>query len=68
MQMRIVLWGISILVLLIIPPLVIAIGQPFYLDLVRRIMILAIAAVSLNLILGYEIGRASCRERVYVLV
>ena len=28
-------------------------GQPFYLDLVRRIMILAIAAISLNLILGY---------------
>ncbi len=41
------------LVLLALPPLVIAIGQPFYLDLVRRIMILAIAAVSLNLILGY---------------
>ena len=53
MQMRIVWWGISILVLLMIPPLVMAIGQPFYLDLVRRIMILAIAAVSLNLILGY---------------
>jgi branched-chain amino acid transport system permease protein len=32
---------------------VIALGQPFYVDLVRRIMILAIAAVSLNLILGY---------------
>ncbi len=28
-------------------------GQPFYLDLVRRIMIFAIAALSLNLILGY---------------
>ena len=41
------------LILLALPPLVIAIGQPFYLDLVRRIMILAIAAVSLNLILGY---------------
>jgi len=27
--------------------------QPFYLDLVRRIMIFAIAALSLNLILGY---------------
>jgi len=42
-----------VLILLALPPLVIAIGQPFYLDLVRRIMILAIAAVSLNLILGY---------------
>ena len=39
--------------LIALPPFVIAIGQPFYLDLVRRILILAIAAVSLNLILGY---------------
>src|SRR5207253_5713222 len=30
-----------------------ALGQVFYIDLVRRIMILAIAAASLNLILGY---------------
>jgi len=35
-------------------PLVAALAnQPFYLDLVRRIMIFAIAALSLNLILGY---------------
>jgi branched-chain amino acid transport system permease protein len=35
-------------------PLVAALAnQPFYLDLVRRIMIFAIAASSLNLILGY---------------
>jgi len=51
--MRIVLWRISIRLSLLISLLVIALGQPFYLDLVRRIMILAIAAVSLNLILGY---------------
>ena len=43
----------AVLVLIALPPFVIAIGQPFYLDLVRRILILAIAAVSLNLILGY---------------
>jgi len=42
-----------VLVLLALPPLVIALGQPFYLDLVRRIMILAIAPVSLTLILAY---------------
>jgi len=42
-----------VLILLALPPLVMALGQPFYLDLVRRIMILAIAAISLNLILGY---------------
>ena len=35
------------------PPLAALLGQPFYLDLVRRIMIFAIAALSLNLILGY---------------
>ena len=41
------------MVLAALPPLMTAIGQTFYIDLVRRIMILAIAAVSLNLILGY---------------
>ncbi|HEV3008333.1 MAG TPA: branched-chain amino acid ABC transporter permease [Burkholderiales bacterium] len=39
--------------LIALPPFVLAIGQPFYLDLTRRILILAIAAISLNLILGY---------------
>ena len=53
MNMRLVLWGISVALLVALPPVVVAIGQPFYIDLVRRIMILAIAAVSLNLILGY---------------
>ena len=50
---RLILWSLAILVLLALPPFVLAIGQPFYLDLARRILILAIAAVSLNLILGY---------------
>jgi len=50
---RIVGWSIGLLLLIILPPLVLKLGQPFYLDLVRRIMILAIAAISLNLILGY---------------
>ena len=36
-----------------VPPLAAAFSQPFYLDLFRRIMIFAIAALSLNLILGY---------------
>jgi branched-chain amino acid transport system permease protein len=53
MRLRIVLWVVSVALLLALPPVVIALGQPFYLDLVRRILILAIAAVSLNLILGY---------------
>jgi branched-chain amino acid transport system permease protein len=50
---RIIGWSVGILILLALPPLVLALGQPFYLDLARRIMILAIAAISLNLILGY---------------
>ncbi len=42
------------LVLLAAVPLAAAmLNQPFYLDLVRRVMIFAIAALSLNLILGY---------------
>ena len=53
MSTRLVLWSLSVLALVALPPLVLYLGQPFYLDLVRRIMILAIAAISLNLILGY---------------
>jgi branched-chain amino acid transport system permease protein len=53
MRARVIGWTLGILILLILPPLVMKLGQPFYLDVVRRIMILAIAAVSLNLILGY---------------
>jgi branched-chain amino acid transport system permease protein len=53
MKTRLIGWTIAIVILVALPPVVLAIGQPFYLDLVRRIMILAIAAVSLNLILGY---------------
>jgi branched-chain amino acid transport system permease protein len=46
-------WIGATIVLALLPPVVLALGQPFYLDLARRILILAIAAVSLNLILGY---------------
>jgi len=48
-----IFWLVAAIVLAALPPAVSAIGQPFYIDLVRRIMILAIAAASLNLILGY---------------
>ena len=53
MKTRLILWALAVLVLVALPPVALALKQPFYLDLVRRIMILAIAAVSLNLILGY---------------
>ena len=47
------LWTAATILLALLPPVLLALGQPFYLDLARRILILAIAAVSLNLILGY---------------
>jgi branched-chain amino acid transport system permease protein len=50
---RIVAIAVLLAALAAVPPVAAAIGQPFYLDLVRRIMIFAIAALSLNLILGY---------------
>jgi len=53
MKSRIILWILTVALLIALPPAVLAIGQPFYLDLVRRVMIFAIAAISLNLILGY---------------
>jgi branched-chain amino acid transport system permease protein len=65
MRTRLILWTVTALLLIALPPLVIAIGQPFYLDLVRRIMILAIAAVSLNLILGYG-GMVSFGHAAYL--
>jgi branched-chain amino acid transport system permease protein len=59
------LWTAAAIVLALLPPVLLALGQPFYLDLVRRIMILAIAAVSLNLILGYG-GMVSFGHAAYV--
>jgi len=37
----------------LLPPLLFAIGEPFYLGVVSRMMIFAIAAISLDLILGF---------------
>ncbi|MEW5863845.1 MAG: branched-chain amino acid ABC transporter permease [Pseudomonadota bacterium] len=48
-----------------VPPVAAALGQPFYLDLFRRIMIFAIAASSLNLILGYG-GMVSFGHAAYL--
>jgi branched-chain amino acid transport system permease protein len=53
MTRKYLFWAVAIGLLLALPQFMVAIKQPFYIDLVRRIMILAIAAVSLNLILGY---------------
>jgi branched-chain amino acid transport system permease protein len=50
---RKIAWAVAILLLAGLPPVALALGEPYYLDLFRRIMIFAIAAISLNLILGY---------------
>jgi branched-chain amino acid transport system permease protein len=50
---RYLFWGVVILLLLALPPVTMALGKGFYIDLARRIMVFAIAAISLNLILGY---------------
>jgi branched-chain amino acid transport system permease protein len=44
---------VTLALLAAVPPLALALDQPFYIDQFRRIMIFAIAALSLNLILGY---------------
>ena len=62
---RMLLWIAFALLLIALPPLAMKLGQPFYIDLVRRIMILAIAAVSLNLILGYG-GMVSFGHAAYL--
>ncbi|SDD99142.1 branched-chain amino acid ABC transporter permease [Rhodospira trueperi] len=43
----------GLLVLALLPPLLTLIGEPFYVTLATRMLILALAAVSLDLILGY---------------
>ncbi len=48
-----------------VPPLAALFGQPFYVDLFRRVMIFAIAALSLNLILGYG-GMVSFGHAAYL--
>lgn len=65
MKARLVLWVITTVALIALPWVVTALGQPYYIDLVRRIMILAIAATSLNLILGYG-GLVSFGHAAYI--
>ncbi len=48
-----------------VPPLAGALSQPFYLDLFTRIMIFAIAALSLDIILGYG-GMVSFGHAAYL--
>lgn len=63
--MKRVLWTAVVVALLALPAIVSALGQPYYLELARRIMIFAIAAVSLDLILGYG-GMVSFGHAAYL--
>ncbi|MFI4988013.1 MAG: branched-chain amino acid ABC transporter permease, partial [Alphaproteobacteria bacterium] len=45
--------ALTIAALAALPPAALALSEPFYLDLFTRILIFAIAALSLDLILGY---------------
>lgn len=56
---------LALLVLAILPPIFIWTGNSFYVDLATRLVILAIAAVSLNLILGYG-GMISFGHAAYI--
>jgi len=55
----------GLLLLAAVPPLAALLGQPFYVDLLRRVMFFAIAALSLNLILGYG-GMVSFGHAAYL--
>ncbi len=57
--------AIGMLALAVVPPVSAALSQPFYLDLFTRIMIFAIAALSLDLILGYG-GMVSFGHAAYL--
>jgi branched-chain amino acid transport system permease protein len=54
-----------VIALAILPPIFLAMGEPFYLDVVARMMIFGIAALSLDLILGYA-GMISLGHGVYL--
>ena len=61
-----VLWGL-ILLLSVAPAIIFATDQVFYLDVTSRIMILALAAVGLNLIVGYG-GMVSFGHAAYFVI
>ena len=65
MSRRTIFWTIAVLVLALLPAIVAALNQPYYLELARRVMIFAIAAVSLDLILGYG-GMVSFGHAAYL--
>lgn len=64
-KIKLTVLAVTFAALLVIPPVLEALDQPFYLALVSRIMIFAIAAISLDLILGYG-GLISFGHAAYI--
>jgi len=65
MRARLALLILGLALLAAAPPVATLLNQPFYIDLLRRVMIFAIAALSLNLILGYG-GMVSFGHAAYL--
>ena len=65
MRTRLTLFLVGLAALALVPVVATALNQPFYIDLVRRVMIFAIAALSLDLILGYG-GMVSFGHAAYL--
>jgi branched-chain amino acid transport system permease protein len=57
--------ALTVIALALLPPVTLALNEPFYLDLLARMMIFAIAALSLDLILGFG-GMVSFGHAVYL--
>lgn len=62
---RTIFWVVLVAALALLPPIASAFDQPFYVELIRRVMIYGIAAASLNLILGYG-GMVSFGHAAYL--
>ena len=65
MSRRAIFWTLAVVLLAVLPLLTKALHQPYYLELARRVLIFAIAAVSLDLILGYG-GMVSFGHAAYL--
>ena len=64
-NLRVVVILAALVLLALVPPVMTALDQPFYLELFARVMIFAIAALSLDLILGYG-GMVSFGHAAYL--
>src|SRR5438093_4157140 len=62
---RTIVMAVGVLALALVPPAAAALNQPFYVDLFRRMMIFALAALSLDLVLSYG-GMVSFGHAAYL--